>query len=119
MGAGDKVTTVEEMDRQRREQTPRRQRLERCGTGAPTDANIAAGQQCAGGASQCEAPAGWNGGEEDGDSAGDQRGRGEGAMGRRSGRRSEGAAGTSQGSATQEVRWATPCRMKLSPGREA
>ena len=44
---------------------------------------------------------------------GDQRGCGEGAMGRRSGQRYEGTAGTGEGSATQEVPWATACRTKL------
>ena len=119
MAAGDEVMTVEDIDPQRREQGPRRQRLGRWGSGAPTDADVAAGQQGAGGASKCEAPAGWDGGEEDGDSAGDQRGHSEGAMERRNGRRSGGAAGTGQGSATQEVPRAMACRTKLSPEPEA
>ena len=54
---------------------------------------------------------------------GDQRGCGDEAMGSRSGQRSEGAASTGQGSATQEVPWATACRTKLTqrggPEREA
>ena len=45
----------------------------------------------------------------------DQRGPGEGAMWGRGGRRSEGAAGTGQGSSTQEVPWATVCCAKLRP----
>ena len=74
--AGDEVMTVEDMDPQRREQGPRQQRLGQWGTGAPTDADVAAELQGSGGASGCEAPAGWDGGEEDRDSAGDERGRG-------------------------------------------
>ena len=54
---------------------------------------------------------------------GDERLCGEGAMGRRTDQRSEGAAGTGQGSATQEVPCATACRTKLTnrggPEREA
>ena len=73
--------TVGDMDPARREQGPRRQRLGRRGTGAQADADVAAGQQGARGASQCEAAARCDGGQEDGDSAGDQRGRSEGAMG--------------------------------------
>ena len=53
----------------------------------------------------------------------DQRACGEGAMGRRSGQRAEGVAAIDQGSATQEVLWATACRTKLmhreGPEREA
>ena len=45
MAAGDEVITVEDMNPQRREQGPRRQRLGRWSTGAVTDANVAAGQQ--------------------------------------------------------------------------
>ena len=45
-------------------------------TGAPTDADVAAGQQGAGVASQCEAPEEWSGSEEDGFCAGDWNGGG-------------------------------------------
>ena len=64
--------TVEYMDPQRREQGPGRQPLGRWGTGAPTDADVAAGQQGAGGARQCEAPAESDGCGEDGVCAGDR-----------------------------------------------
>ena len=119
VAAWDEVMTIEDMEPQRREQGPRRQGLGRWGTGALTDADDTAVQQGEGGGSETEAPTGWDGGEENGDSAGDQRGRGEGAMGRRSGWRSEGADGTGEGSATQEVPWATACRTMLSPDGEA
>ena len=48
MAAGDEVTTGEDMNPQRREQGPRRQRLGRWSTGPPMDADVAAGQQGAG-----------------------------------------------------------------------
>ena len=58
MAAGAKVMPVDDMDPQRRGQGRPRQWLGRWGTRVPTDADVAAGQQGAGGASQCEAPAG-------------------------------------------------------------
>ena len=72
VAAGDKMTTVKDMDPPRRKQGLRRRWLGQWGTGAPTDADVAAGQQGAGGASQCEAPAEWDGGEEDRVCAGDR-----------------------------------------------
>ena len=47
MAAGDNVMTVEDRNPQRREQGPWRQRLGRWSTGAPTDVDVAAGQQAA------------------------------------------------------------------------
>ena len=76
MAAGDEGRTVEDMDPPRRDQGPRRQCLGRWGTGALTDAGVAAGQQGAAGAGQCEAPAEWDGGEEEGVFAGDREGGG-------------------------------------------
>ena len=55
MAAGDEVMTAEDMNPQTTEQDPQ---LGRWSTGAPTDADVVAGQQGAGGASKCEAPAG-------------------------------------------------------------
>ena len=48
MAAGYEVMADEDKNPQRREQGPRRQRLGRWSTGAPTDADGAAGQQGAG-----------------------------------------------------------------------
>ena len=48
MAAGEEVMTVEDVNPQRREQGLRRQRLGRWSTGAPTDADVAAGRQGAG-----------------------------------------------------------------------
>ena len=76
LAAGDKGRTVEDMDPPRRDQGLRPPWLQRWGTGAPTDVDVAAGQQGAGGASQCEAPAEWDGGEEEGVCAGDRDGGG-------------------------------------------
>ena len=45
MAAGDEAMAVEDMNPQRREQGPRRQRLRRWSTGAPMDADGTAGQQ--------------------------------------------------------------------------
>ena len=59
-----------------RERKKKLQSLFKLGTGAPTVAKVAAGQQGAGSASQCEVPAEWDGGEEDGVCVGDRDGGG-------------------------------------------
>ena len=74
--AGDEGKRFRDTDPPRKNEDPGQQRLGRWDTGAPTDADIADGQQGAGGASQCEAPDEWNGSEEDGICAGDRNGRG-------------------------------------------
>ena len=76
MAAVDETMTVEDMDPPRRDQGPLRHRLGWWDLGAPTDADVAAGQQGAGGASQCEAAADWDGNEEDGVCVGDRDGGG-------------------------------------------
>ena len=76
VAARDEGMTVEDMDPKRRDQGPWRQQLGRWGTGAPTDADVAAGQQGAGGASQCEARAEWCDGEDNGVCAGKRNGGG-------------------------------------------
>ena len=66
MAAGDGGKKVWDTELPREDQDPLQQLLGRWDTGVPTDADVAAGQQGAGGASQCEAPEEWSGSEEDG-----------------------------------------------------